>query len=88
MERVWEEVGLAPLGGTDREVVREKLLDLEALGEQVGGMFVLVPLRAQDPVTGEYVTHGWYMRWQSFVPAGRVAEPDAEPESEDPGAVD
>lgn len=85
MERTWERVGADQFGGeADRDAVRSRLGDIESIGHLVGGVFLLAPIRAQDPTTGEFKTIGWHMRWDSFAPAGRAADEapvgDGEPE--------
>lgn len=79
-QRNWQVIGgLADDGGEapvfyglDRDEVRAALVELEPIGNNVGGGFKVLPVRMKvrlgedGPV--EYATIGWRFRWESYVP--------------------
>lgn len=73
----WDEAGSpAPV---DRNAVMQLLQDVEAVGEFVGGVIVLAPVRLEvEP--GRFIVHGWTCEWHSVAPAARVQRPE-EPEA-------
>lgn len=68
----WDEAGNpAPV---DRNAVMQLLQDVEAVGEFVGGVFVLAPVR-REVEPGQFEVIGWSCEWRSVAPAARVQRP-------------
>lgn len=94
--RTWE-IGAGPDGVLDRAAVQDALMEVEAVGDKLGGAFMLYPLRQRTggEILGEpeFETHGWQLLWQSLAPSrpapaeagepDEADEPDEEPVAED-----
>lgn len=76
----FDEYGNA-LWGEFRDAAQAAMLEVEAIGDRIGGYFYAVPGRAQ--LGDEWVTVKWDFRWTSFVPAPQAAAPEPEPAPED-----
>lgn len=70
-----------PLWDVFREDARQAHLEAEAIGDKLGGAFMIVPER-MEVAPGDWRTVAWHFRWTSFVP-GPAPVKDEQPAPED-----
>lgn len=75
-KREWTVLADPETGVLDREEVAQTLVDIEAAGHLLGGVFKIAPARRR--VGAEYVTVGWLFQWDSLAPAVGAVEPEPE----------
>jgi hypothetical protein len=56
----------------DRNEAREAFLELEAIGQRLGGSFQIAPIRTEVS-PNRWITRGWAFRHVPYVPAEKLA---------------